>query len=226
MSTEERELVEQRVRRVLTPFGPRIERASIRFEDLDGPRHGVGIRCAIKVVISGSDSIIIEERATSVLESLRRALPRVARSVRRFADHSGHRTPRATHPRQAAPPSAPASAPAADDAGSLLGRRVGRGPANWAAVLERPGKVRRDGEVDTAEPGVSATDRKAGGKSTARRNSNQNDSGMSVALEDSRGKPSRKSTRGGKNRVKAASQLTRRTQQALRSPSARAARGG
>jgi hypothetical protein len=228
LSADARRRIEQRLRRALAPFGPRIERASIRFEDLNGPRHGLGLRCAIKVVFSGSDSIIIDQRATSVLESVRRAMPRVARSVRRFTDQSGHRTPRATHPRRAgsrrSPPAATTSR--ATDDGSLIGNRVGRGPANWAAVLERPEKQQRDAEVDTAEPGVSATDRKAGGKSTARRNSKRNDSGMTVALEDSRGKPSRKSTRGGKNRAKAASQLTRRTQRQLRSPTARAARGG
>jgi hypothetical protein len=49
------------------------------------------------VVFSGSDSIIIDQRATSVLDSVRRAMPRVARSVRRFTDQSGHRTP-ARHP--------------------------------------------------------------------------------------------------------------------------------
>ena len=52
----------------------------------------------------------------------------------------------------------------------------------------------------------------------------QNDSGMTYALEDSRGKPSRKSTRASSNHIKAATQLTRRTQRALSSPQARAAK--
>jgi putative sigma-54 modulation protein len=52
----------------------------------------------------------------------------------------------------------------------------------------------------------------------------QNDSGMTYALEDSSGKPSRKSTRASSNHIKAATQLTRRTQRALSSPQARAAK--
>jgi hypothetical protein len=53
----------------------------------------------------------------------------------------------------------------------------------------------------------------------------QNDSGMTYALEDSRGKPSRKSTRASSNHIKAATQLTRRTQRKLQSPQTRASAG-
>jgi ribosome-associated translation inhibitor RaiA len=226
LRSETRRNIEQRLRKALAPFATRIERASIRFEDVNGPRHGVGLLCAFEIVFSGSDSVIIEQRATNVLEAVRKAIPRVSRSVRRRADRSEQRTPRATHaaPLTPRPPSRPRPAAVADD-GSLIGKRVGRGPKNWAAVLARPEKSRRDAEVDTAEPGVSASDRKVGGHSTARRNSKRNDSGMTYALEDSRTTPSRKSTRGGKNRVKAATQLARRARRKLSSPAARAASG-
>ncbi len=186
------------------------------------------MRCAIKVVFSGSDSIIVEERATNVLETARLAIPRVARSVRRHAGQSGGKAPRATLQRSRAPRVALAAEPGMSelpDPGSLIGKRVGRGAANLAAALERPEKLRRNALVDTAQPGVSATDRKAGGGSTARRNSKQSNSGMTSALEDSQAKPSRKSTRGGTNRAQGATQLTRRAQRKVRSPQARAARG-
>jgi hypothetical protein len=52
----------------------------------------------------------------------------------------------------------------------------------------------------------------------------QNDSGMTYALEDCDGRPSRKSTRASSNHIKAASQLTRRVRRALQSPQARAAK--
>jgi hypothetical protein len=52
----------------------------------------------------------------------------------------------------------------------------------------------------------------------------QNDSGMTYALEDCDGRPSRKSTRASSNHIKAATQLTRRVRRALQSPQARAAK--
>jgi hypothetical protein len=228
LSAVERRSIEERLRRALAPFGTRIERASIRFEDLNGPRGGVDIHCTIKVVFSGSDSIIIEQRAADVVDVVRRAMPRVARNVRSYADRSGRKTPRATAGlrRAATPKSAPARAQpsAAQDTGSIIGKRAGRGKASLALALERPEKLRRDAYVDTAEPGVNETDRKAGGQLSARRNSKLDTSGMTSALEDSRGKPSRKSTRGSTQRSKAATQLTRRALRKVRSPQARAAK--
>jgi hypothetical protein len=87
-------------------------------------------------------------------------------------------------------------------------------------------RPRRDTPVDTAQPGVSVTDRKAGGNSTASRNrSNRAGKKGGVMLEDSSsGKPSRKSTRRSTGRVKPASNLQRRTIRAVHSPEARATR--
>lgn len=228
LAREARRSIEQRLRRALQPFGPRIERATIRFEDVNGPRHGVDLRCSVKVVFSGTDSIVVEQQGTSVLESVRRIMPRVGRVVRRHVDQIGGKTPRASHPSRArARQSRSAKIDASDRElpGNLMGRRAGRNADNWRAVLARPEKLRGDAVVDTAEVGVSASDRRAGGESSARRNSKSSDSGMVSALEDARGQPSRKSTRGSARRMKAATQLTRRTQRRVRSPSARAARG-
>lgn len=228
LGPDARRKLEARLRRTLAPFATRIERATLRFEDVNGPRGGVDTRCAVKVVLSGADSIIVEEQASGVRESVGRVLPRVARAVRRAADQSGKKAPRATANRRAGRERPAAARPRRreqTDPGSLIGHRVGQGQANLAAALERPEKVRRDALVDTALADTSATDRKAGGTSTARRNSKKNDAGMVHALEDSRGKPSRKSTRGGKNRVQAATQLTRRARRKTLSPQSRAARG-
>lgn len=226
-----RRSIEQRLRRALAPFGPRIERATIRFEDLNGPRGGVDLHCAIKVVLSGSDSIIVEERGTSVLEVVRRMLPRVGRIVRRQVDAKGGKTPRPTRAGKSAPlersarvPQRGGEAEGATLHEALIGKRAGRRSRGLPAALERPEKERRDALVDTAAPETSETDRKAGGSSTARRNSKQNPSGMTYALEDSEGRPSRKSSRGSGNRIKAATQLTRRAQRKVSSASARAAR--
>lgn len=225
-----RRSVEQRLRRAIAPFGTRIQRASIRFEDVNGPRGGVDIRCAIKLVVSGTESIVVEERAASVREAVARVIPRVARAVRRHADRSGKATPRATLAGRKSAAAAPRRSrrkrqpSLLEEGGSIIGKRAGRSEANLEAALERPEKIRRDAYTDTAEPGVSASDRKAGGQFTARRNSRRDDAGMTYALEDSRGKPSRKSTRGSANRQKAATQLSRRVKRNMRSPAARAAR--
>jgi hypothetical protein len=226
-----RRSIEQRLRRVLAPFGPRIERASIRFEDLNGPRGGEDLRCAIKVVFSGSDSVIVEERGAGVLEVVRRVIPRVGRIVRRHVDASGRKTPRATRASLSARRGRPLEAPKQDveaDSGTLdgglIGKRIARRSRGLPRALERPEKARRDALVDTAARATSETDRKAGGARTARRNSKQNTSGMTYALEDSLWQPTRKSTRGSGNRIKAATQLSRRAQRKVSSPSARATR--
>jgi hypothetical protein len=85
-------------------------------------------------------------------------------------------------------------------------------------------KRRRDTPVDTAQPGTSATDRKAGGTSTAARNRSQHAAKKATyALEDSAtGRPSRRSSRRAANRAKPGSNLTRQKQRELRSPEARA----
>jgi hypothetical protein len=111
-----------------------------------------------------------------------------------------------------------------DDDGSLVGRRVGRAEANLERALDRPEKRRRDAFVDTAAPGASASDRRAGYGATAARNTKRNTAGMQVTLEDSRTTPSRKSTRRSANRMKGATALERARQRAVHGPTARATR--
>jgi hypothetical protein len=91
---------------------------------------------------------------------------------------------------------------------------------------KRSPRPRRDVPVDTAKPGVSATDRKAGGGHSGLRNVSKRAARKGGAsLEDSAtGKPSRKSTRKSTGRVKQASNLQRREIRATSSPSARSSR--
>lgn len=223
IAPEARSSIEHRVRGALAPFGTRIERASIRFEDVNGPKGGVDTKCRIKVVLSGGRSLIVEEQAAGVRESANRAVRRIGKEIRKRAERDGGKTPRQTavdEPRRVQKRSKPPE----QDSGSLIGRRVGRGKENLAAALERPEKERGDAYVDTAAVDTSATARRAGGSYSARRNSKRETSGMTHALEDSRTKPSRKSTRASGNRTKAASQLTRRAKRRTHSSSARAMR--
>jgi hypothetical protein len=90
---------------------------------------------------------------------------------------------------------------------------------------KQPAKPRRDDPVDTAKPGVSATDRKAGHGSTAERNRSKSAGKKApYKLEDSRTRPSRKPTRSGANRMRQDAQLQKRQTVTTRSPATRAAR--
>ncbi|MBL8949783.1 MAG: hypothetical protein JNK82_03340 [Myxococcaceae bacterium] len=83
-----------------------------------------------------------------------------------------------------------------------------------------PRRPRRDGQVDTAKKGVSATDRKAGASDTAERNRYSDRWSPARVLESSAtGRPSRKSTRKGPQ--KAATVLTLRQRSRLASPARR-----
>ncbi|CAN5507761.1 hypothetical protein BH09MYX1_BH09MYX1_55560 [soil metagenome] len=88
-------------------------------------------------------------------------------------------------------------------------------------------RVRRDSPVDTAKPGTSATDRKAGAGRTATRNASKRVAKRGGAqLEDSAtGKPSRKSTRKSSGRAKRTTNLERKATRAASSPKTRAAKG-
>lgn len=87
-------------------------------------------------------------------------------------------------------------------------------------------KPRRSFGPDTSLPGVSATDKKWGGTHTAERNRSARASAKAaVALEDSTtGRPSRKSTRAGKNHAKPDVALQRKAASAASTPESRARR--
>jgi hypothetical protein len=87
-------------------------------------------------------------------------------------------------------------------------------------------RKRRDALVDTSLPGVSASDRKAGGGQSGERNKAErvNKKGGPKLENSATGKPSRKSTRGSQGRVKQASNLQRREVRKTTSSKARATR--
>jgi hypothetical protein len=91
---------------------------------------------------------------------------------------------------------------------------------------KRPPGPRRDFPVDTAQPGVSASDRKAGGGSSGSRNVSKRAARKGGArLEDSAtGKASRKSTRKASGRIKRTSNLQRKAIRETSSPKNRASK--
>lgn len=224
-----RERTRSRLGAKLGKHAGRIERVSVRFEDQNGPRGGIDTTCRIKVVLSGFDSVVFEAEGREPGEALDLAIAGVERAVRSTLGRAGTRAkkPRRASAKQRSPRDAVSSngsgKPPAE--GSLIGRRVGQARKNLDAALDRPEKRRRDQPVDTSQPGVSASDRRAGGPSTARRNTKGNTARATAALEDSlQDRPSRKSTRKSANRSKRDSNLKRRQVRRLNSPQARAAR--
>jgi ribosome-associated translation inhibitor RaiA len=222
------EHVRSKLGRKLGKFAPSIERVSVRFEDVNGPRGGVDHVSRIKVVLSDLPSVIVESTGTDATHAFDTASHRVERAVQRNLGRAGvSQRPRPSARKAAARPlgRAPNAPP---KAGSLVGRRVGQADENIeAAIVQRRGK-----HVDTSAPGVSATARKAGGGSTAARNVSKRARKATARLEDSAtGKPSRKSTRGSAGRAKAGSKQRRAAVRTARSPKrkatkAQAARAG
>jgi len=91
---------------------------------------------------------------------------------------------------------------------------------------KRAPRARRDLNVDTAKPGVSASDRKVGaGRSATRNVSARAAKKGGAALEDSAtGQPSRKSTRDSASGVKRTSNLQLRAAGKASAPATRAAK--
>jgi len=67
----------------LGKFAPRIERLTVRFEDVNGPRGGIDVACRIKAVVSGVPSVVVTEIARSPVAAFDRAGQRIERVVRR-----------------------------------------------------------------------------------------------------------------------------------------------
>jgi hypothetical protein len=221
-----RRWIANRTARRLGKFAPRIERMTFRFEDVNGPRGGRDTVCRGKVVLRGLPSAIVEKRAHTPREAFDQVSQQLARSVNKAVRDQG-RLPPVKRPRP--PGVARAAKRVASDpdepSGSLIGRRVGRSRARVELAASRPEKLRGDAIVDTALPGVSATDRKVGANATAKRNTQLRAQRAVATLEDSAtGQPSRKSTRRSANRAKSASQIGRKVKRKLHDPQARARR--
>ncbi len=75
----------------LGKFARHIERVTVRFKDVNGPRGGVDSLCRIKVVLSGVPSVLVEELASDPLKAFDRASQRTERAVRSCSGERGAR---------------------------------------------------------------------------------------------------------------------------------------
>ena len=197
--------VRDRLERVFEHYPHRVARIVVRGRDENGPKGGIDQICRISIVLPAFDDVIVEKRGVTPQLAFDAAFASARRVLRRLQDRRPLRTRRApgspARPAEVAKPAATGVRRANAEEGSLIGRRVGRTAAKLRKVAERPEKKRKDVWVDTAQPGTSASDRRVGAGSTARRNTKLATRGMASALEDSaKDRPSRKSTRKSKNR--------------------------
>jgi ribosome-associated translation inhibitor RaiA len=169
-----------------------IQRVSVRFEDLNGPKGGVDMVCEIKIAMRGLPSVLITETAATPALAFRRAVPRATRAVRRELDKHGRSSAGSAPPRPkgaatrrraaatrraaAAPTvSRKASAPRAtvvqEESAGAASRKSSRRSANRAKPSQRK---ERAAVAKTVRPGAKASRAKASraksrGKSVGRK---------------------------------------------------------
>ena len=61
----------------------KVERVTVRLEDINGPKGGVDVECRLKVVVSGGPSVIVTERATEPVQAFDMALGGATRALRK-----------------------------------------------------------------------------------------------------------------------------------------------
>jgi hypothetical protein len=83
VNQDTRNHLRRKVDRRFGKFADSIERVSIRFRDVNGPRGGVDQACRIKVVLKKLPSIVFENQDTSLDGAFRGALSGAERKVRR-----------------------------------------------------------------------------------------------------------------------------------------------
>jgi putative sigma-54 modulation protein len=220
----------ERIERQLGKYASQIERVDVRFGDENGPRGGQDKCCLVHVILSKLPPVVVEIRGETEREAFDLAAARAERATRRNMEKHGFSTHHHKHKQQHDMSAAVVSADGVsedddmelegiDENAGAYGRREGHSQQQLMDLQARPEKLRTDLVNDTSEPGVSADDRKIGAEHTASRNTKLNTAGMPYALEDSTtGKPSRKSTRAGSNRIKPGNPMTQRTKAAVHSP--------
>jgi hypothetical protein len=75
--------------------GDALERATVRFEDVNGPKGGVDTECRIKLVIAGAPTVVVSKRAPSPEEAFAFAVkalgPALDPVARKHGSRSSHR---------------------------------------------------------------------------------------------------------------------------------------
>lgn len=78
-----REDLEQRVRLLLGSWTCRIRQAKVYIEDLNGPKGGLDVRCAIEAALISSGTVTVRALGSDVETAVRGAARRLVRRVKR-----------------------------------------------------------------------------------------------------------------------------------------------
>jgi ribosome-associated translation inhibitor RaiA len=75
--------VRRRLRFVLSRFASSIHSISVSFDDLNGPKGGIDMRCVVNVKLSTSGEVVIQGEAEQPLAALNYCLARAERTINR-----------------------------------------------------------------------------------------------------------------------------------------------
>ena len=92
LDDETKAYVRRSLGRKLGKFAQHIERISVRYEDVNGPKGGRDKLCRIKVTLSGLEPVVIDERGEQFIDAYDVAVDNVQRAVRRHLDKAGRRS--------------------------------------------------------------------------------------------------------------------------------------
>jgi ribosome-associated translation inhibitor RaiA len=83
LDADDRAYVRRKLGTKLGKFARAVERVTVRVRDVNGPRGGVDKHCAIKVVLTGLPSVVVEQKHASLQAAMDAALRRTEVAVRR-----------------------------------------------------------------------------------------------------------------------------------------------
>lgn len=69
LEADTRAHIQRRMKRQLEKLGRKAKRATVRFEDLNGPRGGLDVVCRVKVELTGKAAIVTEGRGSAAREA-------------------------------------------------------------------------------------------------------------------------------------------------------------
>ncbi len=92
LDEETKAYVRRSLGKKLGKFAQHIERISVRYEDVNGPKGGRDKLCRIKVTLSGLEPVVVDERGEHFMDAYDVAVDNLQRTVRRHLDKAGRRS--------------------------------------------------------------------------------------------------------------------------------------